>query len=238
MKCTHGSQLLLVVASVTLLTRASRQILVSLVTGFLPHAVLFVLVSSETSCTHHVRYVIPAWVSACIIGGGSVLILKQVKSLWFRLFVVAVCAGAPLHAAWSVWGSTTDPVAYYNEAAGGSHNGFHHLLFSNTDWGQSDPSHAGSSHSLLRRLYVSPDYSESSASTPIGSAEPCFVSVQFMKGGPKVNLRLAGGRTVVFDPERFARLLSDESEAARAWQVSPTHFQVDQRLVDASIAGN
>lgn len=74
-KTTHGWQLLLLCAIVTLLYW--RPVTVrDLVALLLPAIVIFVLVSSQLEFNHHFRYVLPAF--------GPLLVLSGVNALWFE----------------------------------------------------------------------------------------------------------------------------------------------------------
>lgn len=97
-----------------------------------PAAVLFAVVSSQTGFSRSFRYVLPAF------GPGFVLI----SSVWNQRPSshtpwAARLAGAGL-ACFTISSLTAYPnsLAYFNELAGGPHNGHRHLLDSNIDWGQ------------------------------------------------------------------------------------------------------
>jgi hypothetical protein len=94
----------------------------------IPAIALFAVVSSEMEFNHHFRYVLPClgpafvFASSAMVGAGK----------WLRCWIVA-------NAGWiAVSSAIAAPhsLSYFNELAGGMHNGGTHLLHSNIDWGQ------------------------------------------------------------------------------------------------------
>lgn len=88
------------------------------------------VVSSEIGFTHHVRYALPAY-------GFLFITATAAWSSWSRkMQVVSICLcllGTGYYHARHPGISH----AFFNLAAGGPENGWKHLAFSNTDWGQS-----------------------------------------------------------------------------------------------------
>jgi hypothetical protein len=94
-------------------------------------AVLFIgCVSSQTGFTHHLRYVLPALGFIFIIASRSTLLVPK------QISVPVLCL-ALLPAALFQLANPGQSHSYFNLAAGGPNNGWRHLSFSNTDWGQS-----------------------------------------------------------------------------------------------------
>jgi hypothetical protein len=96
-----------------------------------PFLSMFILVSSQTGCSVHSRYAIPAlpflfiWIS------------KLGRAFLLRRRGVALLTAVAF--AWSVASSLVvypHSISYFNELAGGPRHGARHLLDSNIDWGQ------------------------------------------------------------------------------------------------------
>jgi Dolichyl-phosphate-mannose-protein mannosyltransferase len=98
---------------------------------WLPAAVILAVVSSQTGFNRHMRYVLPA-LPFVVIGTSKVSTLVYCGR---RLVILPLC----ICLAYSI-GSTLrvhpHELSYFNEAAGGPENGYHHLENSNIDWGQ------------------------------------------------------------------------------------------------------
>ncbi len=97
-----------------------------------PAAAIFILVSTQTGFSAHMRYILPIFPLLYIWSGRSVRIAWNVG----RVTNKAVLAGA---ATWfgmsSLW-TYPHSLAYFNELAGGPRGGPSHLISSNLDWGQ------------------------------------------------------------------------------------------------------
>ncbi|MBY0227941.1 MAG: glycosyltransferase family 39 protein [Gemmataceae bacterium] len=83
------------------------------------------LVSSQTGMNKHIRYVLPALPFAVLIAAAS----AKTAPRWL-LVPLLVWAG------WSGLRASVDPLAWFNELAGGPRGGIRHLAGSNLDWGQ------------------------------------------------------------------------------------------------------
>lgn len=97
----------------------------------LPAVFVFVLVSSQTSFSHHVRYAFLALPFLFVWSGrvGSAFRRESWKT-------AAVVTAALL---WTISSSLTvypHSLAYFNELVGGPQHGHQHLINSNIDWGQ------------------------------------------------------------------------------------------------------
>ncbi len=129
-KVPHGTQLLLLVATLSLgrLVRLSGKSYISLAVLLLPALTLFAIVSSQLEFNHHFRYVLPAFGAAFVLIGG----VQRIR--WFpcRVFlglclvfsIVSMARNYPHH------------LAYFNELSGGPEQGAELLMGSNYDWGQ------------------------------------------------------------------------------------------------------
>ena len=97
----------------------------------LPGAAVFLLASSQTGFSHHMRYVLPAFPFVFISAS------RVARSLLLQHWSIAAVAGAGI--AWSVASSIwiyPHSLSYFNESIGGPANGEFHLIDSNIDWGQ------------------------------------------------------------------------------------------------------
>ncbi len=106
----------------------SRERRLAIAVLVLPTAALFAVVSSQLAFNHHFRYVLPC-------AGPALVLMSSVLSgagSWLRAWVLTnaawVAASSAIAAPFSL--------AYFNELAGGMHEGSRHLLHSNIDWGQ------------------------------------------------------------------------------------------------------
>jgi hypothetical protein len=93
--------------------------------------VVFVLVSSQTGFTHHLRYALPAFPFVFVW-------ISKVAQPWV-LKVRIVSAAVSLLVMWLVFSSLRaypHSLSYFNEFAGGPERGHEHLHGSNMDWGQ------------------------------------------------------------------------------------------------------
>jgi len=109
----------------------------------LPPLLIFVVVSSKTGFSHHMRYVFPCfpfafvWISQVatfFTTKNGVKYRKKVRIIG-RLFT----AGASLSLVWLLVSSLfiyPHGISYFNELAGGPVGGPKHLINSNVDWGQ------------------------------------------------------------------------------------------------------
>jgi len=97
-------------------------------TLLVPALALFAIVSSQTAFNHHFRYVLPCFGPAFIFCASPLATAGR----WLTTFTAAnwlwIATSSALAAPFSL--------AYFNELAGGMHNGSQHLLHSNIDWGQ------------------------------------------------------------------------------------------------------
>lgn len=165
----------------------------------LPGLALFVLVSSQTGFSNHLRYMLPA------LPFGIVWLSKVAQAWRFRdrpiRIVVAVALSWTLLSSLSIFPHS---LSYFNELAGGPMQGDAHLVDSNIDWGQDlfylkkwleahpatgriglayfgpcDPRLAGIDFELPPRLPEAP----LPTSSPNGeSPEWCAISVNLLRG--------------------------------------------------------
>lgn len=110
-----------------------------------PLAVL-ALVSSQKGMNKHVRYVLPMLPFVVVLAGAAGR-AWQGERRWPRL-AVSLLLGWLLLAGMR---ASRDPLAYFNEAAGGPRGGARHLAGSNLDWGQGR-------HRLRAWLEARPDF--------------------------------------------------------------------------------
>lgn len=129
-KTPHGTQLLLLVATLGPFfyprTFCRRDLAVLL----LPALAVLLIVSSKTALNHHFRYVLPCIGFAFVFLGSSALLMRSSKAMG-----VIVCSLLTLSIASTMW-NYPHSLAYFNEIAGGSTNGHRHMLHSALDWGQ------------------------------------------------------------------------------------------------------
>ena len=105
--------------------------------------ILFTVVSLNTGINEHPRYALPCFPFVCIVASAALmrsprgisdeapkgrLFLRGIGTDWATLAVVFALAS-------SLW-CFPHSLSYFNEAAGGPHNGHRHLLGSAVDWGQ------------------------------------------------------------------------------------------------------
>lgn len=93
----------------------------------IPGAALFILACSQTGIGHSLRYVLPAFPFAFVIGSGVA------ASGCFRRAVCAVAISWMLVSSLQVFPHS---LSYFNEIVGGPRNGHFHLLDGNVEWGQ------------------------------------------------------------------------------------------------------
>jgi 4-amino-4-deoxy-L-arabinose transferase-like glycosyltransferase len=120
---------LLAVAAVLLWRRPAGSIDMALLV-IIPLAIL-VFVSSQKSMNKHIRYLLPMLPFVVVLAGAVGRSWQQERK-WLRGFVVLLFA-------WLLFAggrSLRDPVAYFNEAAGGPRGGVRLLAGTNVDWGQ------------------------------------------------------------------------------------------------------
>jgi hypothetical protein len=97
-----------------------------------PAAAVFVLVSTQTGFSAHMRYVLPIFAPIYIWSGRSVRIACNLGTIMNK----AVLAGAMTWFITSSLWTYPHSLAYFNELAGGPRGGPFHLIGSNLDWGQ------------------------------------------------------------------------------------------------------
>lgn len=96
-----------------------------------PAAVIFVLVSSQTGFTHHLKYVLPAfpfvfvWVSK--VAHPHAFSRPQIRAVVGLLLLWVIVSSLRVY---------PHSLSYFNELAGGPERGHEHLHGSNLDWGQ------------------------------------------------------------------------------------------------------
>lgn len=100
------------------------------VTAILTPVAILILVSSQTALNQHSRYLLPSIGFVYVLCGSVFTIVRQT---WvFKVVILVLC----------FWYATSSmltyphSLAYFNEAAGGSKNGWNCLAGSNVDWGQ------------------------------------------------------------------------------------------------------
>lgn len=93
---------------------------------------LFVLVSSQTGFSRHLRYALPALPFVYVLVGRSVGSAPVPTPVWWRGLAVA----SVLQSCLSSLLVYPHSLSYFNEAAGGPEKGGYHLIDSNIDWGQ------------------------------------------------------------------------------------------------------
>lgn len=101
----------------------------------LPGLTTVVLLSCQPSLNHHFRYVLPAF-GPLFVFIGSVPFMVRTWGQRARSVVLsatAVCVFSLIATT-----LTTAPrfISFFNIIAGGAHNGHHHMIHSNLDWGQ------------------------------------------------------------------------------------------------------
>ena len=96
-----------------------------------PAAVLLAVVSSQTEFNIHLRYVFPSLGLAIIFLGQA----ERCLTRWFSLSRAATI-GLIGYSLISVLLVYPHHLAYFNDFAGGTRNGYKHLLGSSLDWGQ------------------------------------------------------------------------------------------------------
>jgi hypothetical protein len=94
-------------------------------------AVIVALVSSHTSCSRYLRYVLPA-LPFLFVAAGGVLAGARARSPRWLSFAAACLAASAGSVAWQY----PHLLSYFNESAGGPANGHFHLIDANIDWGQ------------------------------------------------------------------------------------------------------
>lgn len=109
---------------------------------FAPPIVVFVLVSSQTGFTNHLRYVLPVFPFVFIFMGKLGASFEESRSAnsaggeslpTTNSYIV--CVALLLSIGSSLW-VYPHSLSYFNELAGGPMNGHKHLVDSNIDWGQ------------------------------------------------------------------------------------------------------
>ncbi|HVJ67933.1 MAG TPA: hypothetical protein VM510_08120, partial [Caulifigura sp.] len=93
-----------------------------------PSAILFAIVSSQTAFNHHFRYVLPCFGPAFVLISPIATASSRALKSWAFANGTWIAISSALAAPFSL--------SYFNELAGGRHNGSAHLLHSNIDWGQ------------------------------------------------------------------------------------------------------
>ena len=136
-KVPHGTQLLFLLACGLSIYAIRADYWRDEIILLAPAISLFVLVSSQLEFNAHFRYVLPS------IGLALVLLAKPIWYFAGRVptarWVTPLVPLALLGFSGTVVSSMTvypHNLAYFNEGAGGSKNGWKHMLGSNFDWGQ------------------------------------------------------------------------------------------------------
>ncbi len=120
---------LLAVAAALLRRRSGRSIDLGLLL-LVPLSVL-VFVSLQTGMNKHVRYVLPLLPFLTVLASASARAWQEERR-WSRLLVGLLMVWVAL----AGLRACRDPLAYFNEAAGGPRGGTRLLAGSNADWGQ------------------------------------------------------------------------------------------------------
>lgn len=97
----------------------------------LPAAIVFTLVSSQTSFSHHSRYILPM-IPFLIIAISRVGRAINSFDIFNSIFMVFCLGWTVVSSLWIVPHS----LSYFNEIAGGPTRGHYHLINSDIDWGQ------------------------------------------------------------------------------------------------------
>ncbi len=95
----------------------------------IPGAMLFALACSQTGFGHSLRYVLPAFPFAFVVGSAAM----QITSNRWQYYSSRTAMIWLLVSSLYVYPHS---LSYFNEVAGGSSNGHFHLLDGNVDWGQ------------------------------------------------------------------------------------------------------
>lgn len=137
-KVPLGIWLILIVTVVARLTKAPAAKARDEIVLLTPAIVILAFVSAQTGINEHMRYVLPI-VPLCFIWMGSTAMLICGSSCE-RVKCGRLCGYVVTGAlTWSVCSSLAcypHSLSYFNEAVGGSKNGWKHLTWSNVDWGQ------------------------------------------------------------------------------------------------------
>ncbi len=127
MKLPIASGLLILAGMISLLFQ--RQVSVTdRLCLFIPAMLLFLLITSQTGLSKHLRYGLPILPFA-LIAAGCLLASQQ---RWIRRVAWVGCLWASMSSLWVCPHS----LAYFNELAGGPLAGHRHLASSNVDWDQ------------------------------------------------------------------------------------------------------
>lgn len=204
----------------------------------IPALVVFVIVSSKTAFSEHLRYVLPSfpfffiwvsgnWVKSTTLGRASLARLQTVPSV-FNALVGIFCCWTTCSSLWIFPHS----LSYFNESIGGPLNGPHFLLGSNVDWGQDliylhsllSKGVEGDDLKIIYYGYVSPTdvgflpstllSLNQSLSTDRSSIEKFAISVSILNGNPWFTYA-ASGRKLSFPQGKF-KYLSEMKVSARA----------------------
>jgi hypothetical protein len=97
-----------------------------------PAAALFILVSSQTGFSHHMRYVLPCFPFVMVMAGATIVQVVQrrprvVRGLAISFTALGIISSLRVY---------PHSLSYFNEAAGGPVAGPRRLDNSNVDWGQ------------------------------------------------------------------------------------------------------
>jgi len=135
-KLPLGTLALLGAAAVAVCFRRTRRDVLSELALLLPAVALLVLLSSGVKLNSHVRYALPV-LPFLFVGAGRLGLLwthlswrgkgALVKGALLAMLAFNIVSVLRVH---------PDYLTYFNEAAGGPHNGWRHLTDSNIDWGQ------------------------------------------------------------------------------------------------------
>ncbi len=95
-----------------------------------PAISLLLLVSSQTQCNEHLRYILPAFGFVFVLAGAAAVILP-----WRRSLVAGFILACLWNTAYSSVENHPHNIAYFNWLAGGPANGYRHLRGSSLGWG-------------------------------------------------------------------------------------------------------
>jgi len=101
--------------------------------GLILSVIFYTGISMTSSYNVGIRLILPIYPCLFSLVGLSISHFEKIKILRYTLCVLIVWLG------FTFVYQNRDPIAYFNEFAGGSKNGYKHLLDSNLDWGQDLP---------------------------------------------------------------------------------------------------
>lgn len=91
--------------------------------------VIYTLIALTSHINTGVRHMLPVYAALHVLAGGAAILLRN-------KFTAALLGALLFWAAADSLLIRPDYLAYFNPIAGGSKNGYHHLVDSNVDWGQ------------------------------------------------------------------------------------------------------